>query len=229
MPDTALSLALHATTPEALRNGRYDALVIGAGAAGGLAALLLAKAGLRVLVLEAGFARTPPNRSLGRVALKVLRRRQPIQSRCYAWEFDPQAFVDDIDCPYTTPPDRPFIWVRARQLGGRMMVPRHGWQYYRFAAEDFAYNDASSEPWPLRAADLDPWYEFVERRLELAGMRDNVPWLPNSELKYVLSPTSAEAELQCAIKARWSGARPVLGRFSPPLNALEAAAQTGRS
>jgi choline dehydrogenase-like flavoprotein len=230
MPDTALSLALHATTPEALRVGGYDALVIGAGAAGGLAALLLAEAGLRVLVLEAGPARlTPDSRLLLRssVALKVLRRRQPIQSRCYAWEFDPRAFVDDLDCPYITPSDRPFIWVRARQMGGRMMVPWHGRQYYRLAADEFAYTDGLSEPWPLTAAELDPWYSFVERRLELAGMRDNVPWLPDSELSRVLSPSPVEVELQLAITARWSGARPVLGRFSPPLNALEAAAQTG--
>ena len=61
MPDTALAMALHATTPEVLRVGGYDALVIGAGAAGGLAALLLAEAGLRVLVLEAGSARLSPD------------------------------------------------------------------------------------------------------------------------------------------------------------------------
>ena len=58
MPGPALAAALRATTPEVLRTANaYDALVIGAGAAGGLAALLLAEAGVRVLVLEAGRAR----------------------------------------------------------------------------------------------------------------------------------------------------------------------------
>src|SRR5215813_2402667 len=57
---SALTAALRATTSEVLRvAGAYDAVVIGAGAAGGLAALLLTEAGLRVLVLEAGSARTP--------------------------------------------------------------------------------------------------------------------------------------------------------------------------
>src|SRR5258708_12375788 len=59
-------------------------------------------------------------------------------------------------------------------------------------------------------------------------MRDNVGWLPDSELSYVLDPAPAEAALQAAIAARWPGARPVLGRFAPPFDALEAAALTRR-
>jgi choline dehydrogenase-like flavoprotein len=59
-------------------------------------------------------------------------------------------------------------------------------------------------------------------------MRDNVPWLPDSELSYVLDPAPAEAALQAAIAARWPGARAVLGRFAPPFDALEAAALTRR-
>ena len=235
MPGPALAAALRVTTPKVLRTAKaYDAVVIGAGAAGGLAALLLAEAGVRVLVLEAGQARDPGSRSrlvsplLEPVALEILRRRQPIQSRCQVWEFDPEAFVDDLDHPYVTPPDRPFIWVRARQLGGRMVVPGHGQQYYRLGPDDFACSDGSGQPWPLQAGELDPWYAFVERRLELAGMCDNVPWLPDSELAYVLSPTPAEVALQRVIAGRWPSARPVLGRFAPPFDALEAAARTGR-
>jgi NADPH-dependent 2,4-dienoyl-CoA reductase/sulfur reductase-like enzyme len=49
MPSRALAAAFRATTLEVLRTaGAYDALVIGAGAAGGLAALLLTEAGLSV-------------------------------------------------------------------------------------------------------------------------------------------------------------------------------------
>jgi choline dehydrogenase-like flavoprotein len=254
----ALAAVLRATTLEAMRAaGAHDAVVVGSGAAGGLAALLLAEAGLRVLVLDAGSPqslRRSPLRQLtmdmvkrlsGPEALRflppalvplgtvALRRglgwwRQPVQSRCYAWSRAPEAFVDDLDCPYVTPPNRPFVWLRARLLGGRMVVPGHGRQYYRLGSDDLAPADGLSPPWPLKPGELDPWYRFVERRLDLAGCHDRVPWLPDSELSHLLEPTADEAALRHAIVARWPSARPVLGRFAPPLDALEAAAKTGR-
>ena len=56
----ALDAALRATTRQDLRGaGSFDAVVMGTGAAGGLAALLLTEAGLRVLVLEAGSTGSP--------------------------------------------------------------------------------------------------------------------------------------------------------------------------
>lgn len=238
----ALASALRTTTLEVARSAaRYDAVVIGAGAAGGVAALSLTEAGLRVLVLEAGVARSPINlisrrliRSLtrhvlGDAAVAALdRRRHAIQTQCYAWPQAPEAFVDDLDCPYATPPDRPFVWLRARQLGGRWVIPGHGRQYYRLGPNDLIPPDGLSAPWPFQMGELDPWYTLIERRLGLAGRRDNVPWLPDSEISIVLQPTPAEAALQGSILARWSGACPLLGRFAAPFDALEAAAQTGR-
>jgi choline dehydrogenase-like flavoprotein len=221
--------------------GAYDVLVVGAGAAGGLAAQLLTEAGLRVLVLDAGAPKSQRgffSRRLIRSAILRLRgpagvdafdrKRQPVQSRCYVWSLAPGAFVDDFDCPYVTPADRPFIWVRCRQLGGRMMIPGHGQQYYRLGSSDFAPADGLSPAWPLRPGELDPWYSLVERRLELFGTRDGLPWLPDSEIAHVLERSPAEAELQCAISTRWPGYRSVLARFGDPFNALDAAARTGR-
>ena len=68
-------------------------------------------------------------------------RRQPVQSNCYAWSRHPHAFVDDIDNPYTTEPDKPFMWIRGRQVGGRMIVRSHPCQFYRLSDLDFKAGD----------------------------------------------------------------------------------------
>jgi choline dehydrogenase-like flavoprotein len=253
----ALSDTIEATTLDAIRGpNRHDAIVIGAGAAGSLAASLLVERGLRVLLLDAGLPRRPQAaifrrmagavvRRLttpgglrflppalipkGRAALRILGRwRQPIQSRCYAWERAPDDFVDDRDCPYITPADRPFVWIRSRMLGGRVAVPGHGRQYYRFGPYDFAPADGLSPHWPFHPNELNPWYALVERRLRLAGTYERLPWLPDSELAQVLEPTGAEAGLQERIAQRWPGARPILSRYAPPPASLESAAATGR-
>ena len=254
--EPALSTVLRATTLEALQSAdSHDAIIVGAGAAGGLAAMLLAESGLRVLVLDAGVpaqSRAPLHRLAGnavrrlstparlnllpptlipkaRTALRMLGRwRQPVQSQCYAWQWSPNAFVDDRDCPYVTPPDHPFVWVRARILGGRVAVPGHGRQYYRLGPDDFGPSDGLGPAWPLRPNELDPWYDLIEDRLHLSGMHDNIPWLPDSKLANLLIPTQMEAALRDKIRARWPDARAVLSRYAPPLKALEAAAQTGR-
>lgn len=233
------------------RAGAFDAIVVGAGAAGGFAAELLTKRGMKVLVLDAGHwpgaLRWAASKAIatvanpdalpflppgllykGRRALRLIGGlRQPVQTGCYAWERAPTAFVDDIDCPYTTPPGRPFTWIRARTLGGRVVVPGHGRQYFRFGPADFAPADGESPPWPLEPGELDPWYAAAERRLRLAGRREGVPWLPDSEISRPLEPEPAEQDLMDRITARWPDAWPVLGRYAPPPNTLATAAETG--
>ncbi|WP_213769894.1 GMC family oxidoreductase [Bradyrhizobium sp. dw_78] len=255
--EAALPAVLQATTLDAVRAADpYDAIVVGAGATGGLAAALLAESGLRVLVLDAGVPRSriraPLRKVIGRVAgrlsapdrlrflppalvpkaratAKLLGRwRQPIQSLCMSWEVSPNAFVDDRECPYETPPDHPFTWIRVRGLGGRVGIPGHGRQYYRLGSDDFNPSDGLSPAWPLHPNELDPWYASVEQRLDLSGMRNGLPWLPDSEITNNLSLTPAEAALRDKIAARWPGARAIAGRSAPPLESLEAAARTGR-
>ena len=234
----------------------HDAIVVGAGAAGGLAAALLCEAGLRVLVLDAGyrkrFWRAPVQRSLatalaaiadprllrilpsgvvwrGERALRMLgRRRQPIQSRCYAWLTAAELFVDDVDNPYETEDGKPFNWIRARGLGGRMVVPVHGRQYLRHGERDFRPVDGLAPAWPFAPDTLDPWYDLVEKRLGLSGGREHSPWVPDSLLAEERKADTAETELMARLGARWPGLTPMLGRYAPPMPSLEQAATTGR-
>lgn len=253
---SALDFAIQQTTSTSLGQAPgFDAIVIGAGAAGGLAALLLAEAGRRVLALDAGWPvahrswrrrlRTSVVRHLAdprllsivpprfvpgaRDAISAIgRSRQPIQSTSYAWMSAPDAYVDDVDCPYDTPAGRPFTWIRARQVGGRMTIPWHGRQYLRFGAADFHPGDGATLPWPLEADELEPWYAQVEQRLQLSGSSASIPWLPNSELAHELEWSTAETAIRQLINDRWPHAPSLLGRHAPPVNALELAAATGR-
>lgn len=236
-------------------SGHFDAIVVGAGAAGGLAAQLLCESGARVLVLDAGLPpsliRAPvrtithsvvrnwadvrllrllPPRIIGkgRRALKLIGRlRQPVQTNCYAWERLPEAFVDDIDCPYTTPKDKPFVWIRTWGPGGRMIVPGHGRQYYRMSREDLNPSDGLSPSWPIAPEELDIWYSAIESKLKLSGEKNGIRCLPDSEIATTLDRSPSERALTLAIKGRWPNANAVLGRHAPPLPSIASAASTG--
>jgi choline dehydrogenase-like flavoprotein len=95
---------------------------------------------------------------------KLLSQQQPIQQQCYACdEMASKFFVNDVENPYTTPPDKPFSWIRGRQVGGRSIV--WGRQVYRWSDLDFEANakEAIGVDWPIRYADIAPWYDHVER------------------------------------------------------------------
>ena len=176
------------------------------------------------------FAALPPVLSnLGRKALRAAGlARQPMQSRCFAWQMDPAQLVDDRDNPYVTEDGQDFAWFRARQAGGKMIVPGHGRQYYRLSDKDFNPDDGLSPPWPFASGELDPWYGRVERRLGLTGRRDGAAFAPDSEIAHEAAASPAEQELADALGERWPHAPAILGRFAPPLDSLEQAAATGR-
>ena len=257
MPKISKSIqeAIHRGPARDLSAQEFDAVVIGGGASGGLAALLLCEAGRKVLLLDAGpkpafarrpwtnfisavtkyaatpemFARLPAFMSnFGRKALRAVGLvRQPVQSRCFAWQMSPNSFVDDRDNPYSAVGDQDFTWFRTRQLGGRMIVPGHGRQYYRHAPIDFQAIDGLSPHWPFEPSALDPWYDMVEQRLQLSGTQNGVRDFPDSLITTPLSPTQAEGALMKTLTQHWPSADVILGTHAAPLNSVEQAAETG--
>jgi choline dehydrogenase-like flavoprotein len=250
--DPALAAAIAKTDLGALESRRaFDAIVVGAGASGGMAALQLTASGLEVLVLDAGWpaglfaaplrtttaalvrrladpelgTRLPPGLAAqGARALRLIGRiHQPVQSRCFAWPLAPDAFVCDRDRPYGVERGAPFHWFRTEQLGGRMIVPGHGRQYYRMDTRDLRPTDGLSPHWPLEPGELAPWYAYVE---ELLGVCGGLGQDVSPERR--VSPTPAERQAMELIRQRWPAARPTIGRWAPPLDALGLAAASGR-
>jgi len=189
----------------------YDAIIVGSGATGGWAAKHLAEAGLEVLVLEAGRKLDPlkdytehtfpfetERRGFG--DRREMERTQPIQSRCYACnEYGHQFFVNDLENPYTTPPDKPFFWIRSRHVGGRS-IP-WGRQSYRLSDYDFKAktHDGYGEDWPFSYADLAPYYDKVEDFVGISGNYEKLPQLPDSKFLPPMALTCGEVVLRDAI------------------------------
>jgi choline dehydrogenase-like flavoprotein len=169
----------------------FDAIVVGSGMTGGWAAKELTEAGLRTLVLDAGRPISPerdyvehtppwemPFRGLG--DRRAIAARQPVQRQSVAFDELSHVFwTDDVDNPYTTPPDKPFHWFRARQVGGKSII--WGRQVYRLSDLDFEANlrEGIGVDWPIRYADIAPWYDHVERFIGVSGQREGLAHLPD--------------------------------------------------
>src|SRR5574341_2205073 len=150
----------------ASREPQYDAIIVGSGMTGGWAAKELTEKGLRTLVLEAGRPIDPARDYVehvqawelpfrGRGDRKVVDRDQPIQKRCYACdEWGSKFFVNDRENPYEFDEDKPFLWIRGRQVGGRSIM--WGRQVYRWRDLDFEDNarEGVGVDWPIRYREL---------------------------------------------------------------------------
>src|SRR5437660_796096 len=105
---------------------------------------------------------------------KRLATQQPIQQQCYACdEMASKFFVNDLENPYTTAPDKPFSWIRGRQVGGRSIM--WGRQVYRWSDLDFEANarEGIGVDWPIRYADIAPWYDYVETFVGISGQAEH--------------------------------------------------------
>ncbi|HVF88362.1 MAG TPA: NAD(P)-binding protein, partial [Pyrinomonadaceae bacterium] len=179
----------------------YDALIIGSGAAGGMAAKHLTERGYSVLVLEAGplvnptldftmhkFPYEDMYRGFGPPGWK--QRDQWMQDT--ASHYSRHFYVKDTEHPYTTEPGKPFLWVRARIVGGKTL--HWGRLSWRFSDLDFKCktHDGFGDDWPISYAEIEPYYDKAETFIGVSGNRDGLPHLPDGKFMPPMALTCGE-------------------------------------
>jgi len=200
----------------------YDAIVIGSGISGGWSAKELCERGLRTLVLERGrdvrHIKDYPTTNMHPWELEHrgelphdIRRENPIADRCYAFREDTaHFFVKDSEHPYVQ--EKPFDWIRGYQVGGKSLLWAR--QTQRWSDFDFEgpARDGFAVDWPIRYADIAPWYAHVERFAGIAGDRDGLPELPDGEFLPGYPLNVVEKYFQQTLKAKYPGRKVISAR-----------------
>jgi len=198
----------------------FDAIVVGSGISGGWAAKELTEKGLNVLVLERGknvehvkdyvnARKAPweyPHRGGHTYAMEqaypVLKRDYPLNEKNLDW------WVNEQESPYTEV--RRFDWYRGYQVGGRSLL--WGRQSYRLSDLDFEANakEGVGADWPIRYADIAPWYSYVERHAGISGSAQGMSQFPDSEFMPPIPLNCAEDLVSGRVRGHFDGKRRIV-------------------
>jgi len=202
----------------------YDAIVIGSGISGGWAAKELCEKGLKTLVLERGrmvehvkdyptAMKEPwefPTRE--RMSPEEKKEHYPKQSRTdyTVQESTKHWFVKDSEHPYQE--TKRFDWMRGYHVGGRsIMWGRHS---YRFSDLDFEANarDGFGVDWPIRYADIEPWYTYAEGFAGIHGMKEGLSQLPDGNFLPPMDFNCLEKHFREKVAENFGGRVVTMGR-----------------
>ena len=156
-----------------------DVVVIGSGASGGMAAYNLTQQGVKVLMLDAG-------EEFDRRYFWTHTLPYEADARLRRGDAPPRFYLDKKEQPYLTPEGRPFELTRVWGRGGKTNV--WGRVSLRMSDIDFAAaeRDGWGIPWPIRYADIAPYYDRAEQLMGVCGGSDDSDVLPGSQ--YLMPP-----------------------------------------
>jgi choline dehydrogenase-like flavoprotein len=190
------------TAPKAAAQFEPDVVIVGSGAAGGMAAYVLTRAGIKTLILEAGRDYDPVTEA----AMFKWNHEAPLRAAS-----TPEKHFGYYDAtanggwevpgePYTNAPGSTFRWWRSRMLGGRTNhwgrhVPRFG--PYDFKAKS---RDGLGMDWPISYDDVAPYYDRTEKLIGVCGANAGLENHPDSS-PGVLHPPATPRVTELMIKA----------------------------
>ncbi len=192
----------------------YDAIIVGSGAGGGMATNILANAGLKVALVEAGpfFDPKDPTTQTQMKWPWESPRRGASTKRAFG-DFDMSWGDWKVEGePYTTVEDTKFLWWRARMLGGR--TNHWGRISLRFGPKDFKHKDIDGlgENWPIGYEDIKPYYDKLDKMVGVFGSKER---LPNDPDGFFLPPPKPRLHELYYIKgARKAGVSVIPSRLS---------------
>ena len=200
----------------------YDAIVVGTGISGGWAAKELCEKGLKTLVLERGrMVRHGEYPTAGLdpwddehrdiMSPKELEDYSKQMRTGYTMKHSSKHWwVNDRENPYAE--TKRFDWIRGYHVGGRSLM--WGRQSYRLANLDFEANaiEGIAVDWPIRYADIAPWYDYVEEFAGISGQAEGLPHLPDGKFLPPMELNCLEKHVKARIEAKWPGRKLTIGR-----------------
>jgi choline dehydrogenase-like flavoprotein len=154
---------------------KYDVIIVGSGAGGGMAVHQLAKAGLQVCLIEAG-AMYDPQKNITQLkwSYESPRRGASTKFRPFG-DFDACYYGWDVDGePFTKEKNTDWLWWRARMLGGR--TNHWGRISLRFGPKDFKRRsiDGLGDDWPIGYEDIKPYYDAIDKMIGIFGTNEGL-------------------------------------------------------
>ena len=201
---------------------QFDVIVIGSGMTGGWAAKEFTEKGFKTLVLERGrnveHLKDYPTTNMqpwefehrGEIPNKI-KEANPIASKTYVFREDAAHFVvKDNEHPYVQ--EKPFDWIRGYQVGGKSLLWAR--QTQRWSEFDFEgpKRDGFAVDWPVRYADLAPWYSHVEKFVGISGNKDGLANLPDGEFLPALDMSCIENHFKGVIEKNYKDRNVIYAR-----------------